>query len=556
MRIAPLIALLAAIALVAPASAAASGPNLRTTIGDSPDPVAAGDSIYYTIGLQNNGTAAAQNVSLKAQVPAGTTFTGFSGDGSWMLSAPDGAGKVTATKASVAAGASAQFTLQVTVDPPTPSGTTIKGSASVSSSPADSFPRDNGASTTTTVERVALAVADADSPDPVAPGHDITYYLGLVNTGKANASGVGVADVLPPGTTFVSAAAPAGWFVNSPPVGGTGTVSFFAPSTPAKYGLSFSLTVHVDPGTAEGTTISDTVSVTTHSAEDDTSDNSATATTLVSSKADLDTAMTVLPSGAADPDTDLTYSVSVINRGDVNASDVALSDVVPAGTTFVSATQTQGVPFACSAPAAGQTGTIDCSRTTLAHNEYGIFTVVLHVRADAAGATIANTASAATSTPDLNPANDSATKSTPVTGSGSGSGSGSGTGTPPPPSPPGGGGADLAVVKPAKPARVRHGHKLAVRVHVLNRGNAVARVARLTVRLPKRLTLVKAKGCTVKKRHVTCALGDLAASGRSTVKLVVRPQRRGTYKLKARATSAAPDAHPADNAATLKLKAR
>jgi hypothetical protein len=40
------------------------------------------------------------------------------------------------------------------------------------------------------------------------------------------------------------------------------------------------------------------------------------------------------------------------------------------------------------------------------------------------------------------------------------------------------------------------------------------------------------------------------------VTLVVRPTRRGTYKLNAQVTSATADANAADNVATLKLKAR
>jgi hypothetical protein len=107
-----------------------------------------------------------------------------------------------------------------------------------------------------------------------------------------------------------------------------------------------------------------------------------------------------------------------------------------------------------------------------------------------------------------------------------------------------------------KAASVRHGHKKMLSFHVLNRGSAVATAARLTVKLPKRLKLVKAKGCTVKRRLVACRLGDLAAAGKPTVRLVVRPERRGTYKLKAQVTSAAADANRANNAATLKLKAR
>src|SRR4051794_371557 len=246
MRSAWLIALLGVFALALPASASAASPNLRTTISDSPDPVGAGNEISYTIHVKNTGTTAAQNVALKAAPPAGTQFVSFQGAPGWALAGPDSAGTITSTTSSFAAGATADFFMVVTVNASAASGTTIKGSASVSSNPADPFPRDNTGSATTTVQRAALTVTDDDTPDPVAPGHDITYNIGLVDTGKAGAENVGIADALPPGTTYVSASAPAGWQINAPPVGGTGTVSFFKSTTPPQFSLNFSITVHVD----------------------------------------------------------------------------------------------------------------------------------------------------------------------------------------------------------------------------------------------------------------------------------------------------------------------
>jgi uncharacterized repeat protein (TIGR01451 family) len=540
MRIVRLITLLGVIALALPASAAAANPNLRVTITDSPDPVAPNDFITYTIDVKNTGTAAAQNVALKATTPANTTFGAFSASG-WTLSGPDNAGTITATKSSFAAGASSEFSMLVRVNPSAASGTVIKATTSVSSNPSDPFPRDNAASTTTTVQRPALTVSNADTPDPVAPGHDITYSVGLANTGKGDASTAVVTDAVPPGTTYVSSSAPAGWQINAPAVGGTGNVAFYESSMPKQSGVSFSITVHVDPATAEGTTVTDTATASTSSTEDDTADNSATATTLVSAKADLETTMTVTPPGAVDPDSDLTYQLTVTNHGDVDAQNVTLSDPLPAGTTFVSAAQTAGVAFFCNLPTPGATGTISCNRTTLAHNEFAVFTVVLHVDPGAAGKVIDNTATAASSTAELNPANDSATRSTPINGSSS--------------PPPVGGAADLAIVKPAA-TTARAGHRKTIRVRVRNLGMLAATGAKLTVTAPSGVKLVGARGCKTKKQRTTCALGGLVAGGKTDVKLVVRPRHAGRFKLHAKVSSKGADSNPANNAAAIKLKAR
>ena len=52
----------------------------------------------------------------------------------------------------------------------------------------------------------------------------------------------------------------------------------------------------------------------------------------------------------------LNYTVIVSNNGDVAARNVALTDALPGGASFVSATQTSGPAFALTLPAAGSSG--------------------------------------------------------------------------------------------------------------------------------------------------------------------------------------------------------
>jgi uncharacterized repeat protein (TIGR01451 family) len=84
---------------------------------------------------------------------------------------------------------------------------TLTNSAIVTSATPDPNPDDNSASVTTTVipPTADLALAMADSPDPVLLGYNLTYTLTVNNLGPATASGVTLVDTLPPTVSFVSA---------------------------------------------------------------------------------------------------------------------------------------------------------------------------------------------------------------------------------------------------------------------------------------------------------------------------------------------------------------
>ena len=82
-----------------------------------------------------------------------------------------------------------------------------------------------------------------------------------------------------------------------------------------------------------------------------------------------------------------------LEHGPSDAQTVALTDPLPADTTFVSDTQTAGLPFTLTGPAVGGTGTISDTIATLPLGDSATFTVVLLVSPSTPSlTTITNTA--------------------------------------------------------------------------------------------------------------------------------------------------------------------
>ena len=110
----------------------------------------------------------------------------------------------------------------------------------------------------------------------------------------------------------------------------------------------------------------------------------------------------------------LTYSLAVHNDGPPAAAPVSVSDPLPANTTFVSLTSDPS--WSCTTPAVGVTGTVSCSRATLAAGaDAPSITIVVKVGTGVAPGTDVITNTATVSTPnDSNPANDTSTAKTSV----------------------------------------------------------------------------------------------------------------------------------------------
>src|SRR5205085_622590 len=108
-----------------------------------------------------------------------------------------------------------------------------------------------------------LAVTKSATTDPVTAGTDETYELTVTNNGPSDAQDVTLTDATPADTTFVSFAQNTGpaFTCTTPPSEGTGNVSCTLATLPAGASATFSFVVHVSLSAPDGSTLSNTASV-------------------------------------------------------------------------------------------------------------------------------------------------------------------------------------------------------------------------------------------------------------------------------------------------------
>jgi uncharacterized repeat protein (TIGR01451 family) len=147
--------------------------DVSVTKTDSPDKVLPGQNLTYTIVVTNQGPSDAQNVTLNESTPANTTFVSFAAPAGWtsMTPAPGGTGLITSNISTLAAGASATFTLIVQVNSDAPIGTQIFNTASVTANTSDTAQSNNSATATSSVRKAGLAECDISTlNEPGRPG--------------------------------------------------------------------------------------------------------------------------------------------------------------------------------------------------------------------------------------------------------------------------------------------------------------------------------------------------------------------------------------------------
>ena len=518
--------------------------DIAVTKTDSPDPVFAGNNITYTINLQNNGPAAAGSATLQDAVPVNTTLVSVTTPAGWTRTdvvPAGGTGTIAFSKASVANGEMATFTIVVKVNSNTASGTTITNSATGASANSDPDNSNNTGTATTTVNTQAdLTVTKTDSPDPVNAGANITYTVTVTNNGPSDAQSVTLSDAVPTDTTLVSASTPAGWTrTDSVPAGGTGTLGYSKATVAAGESAVFTIVVNVNASTAQGTTITNSATVATTTSDPTSGNNTATATTTVNAQADL----AVTKSDSPDPVTAgnaLTYTINFINNGPSNAQMVTLMDAVPAGTTFVSVTTPAGWTRIDSVVAGG-TGTISFTKATTAPGETATFTMVVNVNSSAAnGSTITNNAVAASTTTDPTPGNNTGTSTTTVNAS-----------------------ADLAVTKTDSPDPTFAGGNITYTINLQNNGPSDAQSVTLQDATPANTVFISAvtpAGWTRTDSLITGQTGtvafskaSVAAAETATFTIVVQVNSNtspGTITNSATAASTTTDPNNSNNTGT------
>lgn len=323
--------------------------DLQITKQAAPEPVTQNGVLTYTITVTNQGTLAATGVKVIDQLPTGTVYQSYTANGGFTCTHTlNPIQLVTCTGGSLAAnGGSA--TITIVVHAPNQTGS-ITNTVTVDPDNAivETLENNNTATATSTVNTglngnfIDLTIAK-QAPAQVLPGGQITYTLTVSNSGTAQAFNVRARDILPTGTTFVSAV-------------GSGSVNQFVCSH--LNGIVDCIASRIDNGFPETITIVVTApqvnNVTIRNQavvdpgndirEGNESNNTATADTLILATLDLNISKLDSPDPVA-PGGILTYTVTVNATGVGTANNILVRDTLPVGVTVQNVTATNG--FIC-----------------------------------------------------------------------------------------------------------------------------------------------------------------------------------------------------------------
>lgn len=392
----------------------ADNADISVTASDSPDPVLPGGSVIYTITVMNAGPDASGATTMVASLPTEIGFSSLTAPGGWSCTTPAvGANGSVSCNVNTMSAVTAVFTLVGTVDPATTPGTLLSLDIDANGTAVDPDESDNGITVETTVTPSAdLSIAAVDSPDPVAPGADLTYTITLTNSGPSSATAGEMTTEVPGSTTFVSLTAPSGWTCTTPAVGGIGPITCTT-ATVALGSYEFTLVVAVRTDEVGGTVLYLPAAAATSTSDPDGDNDSIVAETDVETLADLSITVTSAPDPVV-AGTNLVTTVEVENSGPEDAANAHWSLTLPAGTLFVSMNSPAG--WNCTTPAVGTGGPVDCTIASLADGASASFTLTtVVVSHHPAGSTLTTEVTVSSDATDPNGGNNSGSETVTVT---------------------------------------------------------------------------------------------------------------------------------------------
>ncbi len=334
----------------------------------------------YTIPTSNVSLYGATSgvVTMNDTLPIGITPTSAIGTG-WSCSVSGQTVSCVRNDAVAAAGSYPSITVNVSVQQSAPA--TVTNTATVGGGGEANVLNDIATDVATVVSSADLAVTNSASPNPVTAGSNITYTQVVTDNGPSAADNAQLVTNVPTNTTFVSMTPPAGWACQVPGAGNTGTVICTNANMPGGTSGTFTMVVKVNTGVANGTIVSDAVSVASSATDPISSNNSATATTVVGGTGPNLSVTDVASPNPVQAGTNITYTQVVTNTGSTAITNGTLSEATPANTTFVSITPPAG--WTCIGFPASP-----CTAPTVAAGAIGTFTVVYKVNAGTANGTI------------------------------------------------------------------------------------------------------------------------------------------------------------------------
>ena len=291
----------------------------KTTSDPTPN---VGDIVTYTVTLSNNGPDSATKAQVTDLLPAGVSFvTATPSQGAY----DPATGLWTAGV--IVVGAPQTLMIEAMVVSPSQSTNT----ATITH--ADQFDpntANNTASATQTPQQADLALTKSVSNLSPNVGDTITYTITLTNSGPDPATGVQVQDAAATGVSFVMADPSQGSYDPASGIWTVGTVDVGSPATL----VIQAIVISPNPRT-------NTATITSSDQFDPNTANNTASVVTVPQQADL-----ALTKTTSDPTPNVgdtvTFTVTLSNNGPDAATDAQVTDLLPAGLTFVSATPSQG----------------------------------------------------------------------------------------------------------------------------------------------------------------------------------------------------------------------
>ncbi|MEO6703940.1 MAG: hypothetical protein ABI140_20570, partial [Jatrophihabitantaceae bacterium] len=368
----------------------------------------AGAPASYSLSVTNLGpSSAAGPITVSDPLPAGTTFVSAAGTG-WTCD-PITAGTVGATvhctlPGPLAVGAT-PAAITVTVGIPSGQTAAVANTATVSSPTTDPNPANNTStvSNTPTVQ-ADLQIQKRHLTSPFVAGQSADYQIDVHNAGPSDAVNVVVHDSLPTGLSYHGYSSTDPWTCAA-----AGAVVSCALTGPLTAGTITSITLTVDLASDFVGPAVNTALVSSDTTDPVPANNSDTDNSAISTVADLSIVKT--DSGTTNAGSGLSYQLAVHNGGpSAVAGPVTVSDSLPAGLSYVSAT---GTGWACGY--ASGTRLVSCTLAAglAAGADAAPITLATTVDSSLDASTIVNIAGVSSGTTDSNLANNSS--SDPVT---------------------------------------------------------------------------------------------------------------------------------------------
>ena len=293
--------------------------------------------------------------------------------------APDssgaGEGKTYLATAFVTTNASGAGTFTATSNSQVANGYAISGLATSSAGDTSQFAKNLTSSVVSTSVSISMTAAAVPptTAGQVGTGSFLTYTVTVTNDGPEDATGVSVVDTLPTGVNFVGSTAPEGSMSQ------TGqAVTFNLGTIPKNTTQTFVITTVVPSAIPATNPIVNSSVVKIGPGVTNTSTNTtATTSTTVVASVDLHVSKVATPSSPVIGN-DFSYVITVTNASSVQATNVVLTDVLPAGLTYVSATTTQGTVSESGGTITATIGSLPPTGVTLAAGYSAVVYVTVH----------------------------------------------------------------------------------------------------------------------------------------------------------------------------------